>query len=155
MSPPVQDRRQQAVGYLVAVLVTAAAAGVTQILRPLVAPSVTPPFILAVAIAALFGGSGPGALASLLSVLALSYWFFPPIDLDNPADLARLTLFLVVAVVITWIAGAAHRHRLHAAEQATESERLRRLADQLAAKAEEATARFARASPRRGRCRRR
>jgi PAS domain S-box-containing protein len=138
MSPPVQDRRQQAVGYLVAVLVTAAAAGVTQVLRPLVAPSVTPPFILAVAIAALFGGSGPGALASLLSVLALNYWFFPPINLDNPADLARLILFVVVAVVITMIAGTAHRHRLHAAAEARDSERLRRLADKLAAEAEEA-----------------
>ena len=141
MSPPVLDRRQQAVGYLVAVLLTAAAAGVTQALRPLVAPSVTPPFILAVAIAALFGGSGPGALATLLSILALSYWFFPPIDLDNPADLARLILFVAVAVVITLIAGSAHRHRLHAAEEATESERLRRRADQLAAEAEEATRR--------------
>jgi two-component system, cell cycle sensor histidine kinase and response regulator CckA len=139
MSPPVQDRRRQAVGYLVAVLVTAAAAGVTQLIRPLVAPSVTPPFILAVAIAALFGGSGPGALASLLSVLALSYWFFPPIDLDNPADLARLILFVVVAIAITLIAGAAHRLRSLAAREARESERLRRLADQLAAEAAEAT----------------
>jgi two-component system cell cycle sensor histidine kinase/response regulator CckA len=92
-----------------------------------------------VAVAALFGGSGPGALASLLSVLALNYWFFPPINLDNPADLARLILFVVVAIVITMIAGAAHRHRVHAAAEATESERLRRLADQLAAEAEEAT----------------
>ena len=139
MSPPVQDRRRQAVGYLVAVLVTAAAAGVTQLIRPLVAPSVTPPFILAVAIAALFGGSGPGALASFLSVLALSYWFFPPIDLDNPADLARLILFVVVAIAITLIAGAAHRLRSLAAGEARESERLRRLADQLAAETAEAT----------------
>jgi two-component system cell cycle sensor histidine kinase/response regulator CckA len=141
MSPAAQDRRQQAVSYLVAVLVTAVAAAVTQVIRPLVAPSVTPPFILAVAIAALYGGRGPGALASLLSVLTLSYWFFPPIHLDAAADLARLTLFLVVAIVITGIAGAAHRHRLHAAGQARESERLRRLAEQLAAKAEEATRR--------------
>ena len=137
MSPAVQDRRQQATGYLVAVLVTAAAAGVTQILRPLVGPSVTPPFILAVAIAALFGGTGPGALACVLSALALSYWFFPAIHLANPGDLARLLLFLVVAIVITGISGAAHRHRARADGQARESERLRRLADQYAAKAEE------------------
>jgi PAS domain S-box-containing protein len=140
MSPPFQDRRRQAVGYLVAVLVTAAAAGVTQVLRLLVpAPSVTPLFILAVAIAALFGGIGPGALASLLSALALSYWFLPPLNVDNPADLVRLILFLVVAAVITWIAGAAHRHQSRADRQAWESERLRRLADELAAKAEQAT----------------
>lgn len=139
MSPPVQDRRQQAVGYLVAVLVTAAAAGVTQVLRPLVAPSVMPLFILAVAIAALFGGVGPGALASFLSLAALSYWFYTPVSLDNPADLTRLILFLVVATVITGIGGAAHRHRSNADRQARESERLRRLSDQLAAKAEQAT----------------
>jgi PAS domain S-box-containing protein len=138
MSPPVQDRRQQAIGYLVAVLATAAAAGVTQVFRLLVpAPSVTPLFILAVAIAALFGGIGPGALASLLSALALSYWFLPPLNVENPADLIRLILFLVVATVITWIAGAAHRHRSHADRQARESERLRRLADELAARAEQ------------------
>ena len=139
MSPPVQDRRQQAVGYLVAILVTVAAAGVTQIIRPLVAPSVTPPFILAVAIAALFGGIGPGALASFLSALALSYWFFPPFNLDSPADLARLTLFLVVAIAITGIAGAAHRHRSRAEGESRKSERLRRLAEQLATRAEEST----------------
>jgi two-component system cell cycle sensor histidine kinase/response regulator CckA len=139
MSPPVRDRRHQAVGYLVAVLVTAAAGGVTQVIRPLVAPSVTPLFILAVAIAAMFGGSGPGALACLLSAFMLSYWFFPPIHFDNPADLAHVLLFLVVAIVITWIAGAAHLHRSRADGQARESERLRRLADELAAKAEEAT----------------
>jgi two-component system cell cycle sensor histidine kinase/response regulator CckA len=139
MTPPVQDRRQQAVGYLVAVVATAAAAGVTQVLRPLVAPSVTPPFILAVAITAMFGGSGPGVLACLLSAVTLSYWFFPSHNLDNPADLARMLVFLVVAIVITGIAGAAHRHRSRADGQARESERLRRLADGLAAKAEEAT----------------
>jgi PAS domain S-box-containing protein len=137
MSPAVPDRRQQATGYLVAVLLTVAAAGVTQVLRPLVAPSVTPPFILAVAIAALFGGTGPGALACILSALTLSYWFFPPISFANPADLTRLLLFLVVAIVITIIAGAANQHRARADAQARESERLRRLADQLAAKAEE------------------
>ena len=137
MSPEARNRRHQAVSYLVAVLATAAAAGVTHVIRALVAPSVTPPFILAVAIAALYGAAG--ALASLLSILALSYWFFPPIHLDAPADLARLILFLVVAIVITGIAGAAHRQRAHAAGQSSESERLRRLADQLAAKAEEVT----------------
>jgi PAS domain S-box-containing protein len=142
MLPPVQDRRQQAVGYLVAVLVTAAAAGLTQVLRLLVpAPSVTPLFILAVAVAALFGGVGPGVLASLLSAVALSYWFLPPssvLNVDNPADLIRLILFLVVALVITWIAGAAQRHRLRSDEEARESERLRHLANELAAKAEQA-----------------
>jgi two-component system cell cycle sensor histidine kinase/response regulator CckA len=139
MSPADQTRRRQAIGYLVAVLVTAAAAGVTQLIRPLVAPNVTPPFILAVAIAVVFGGIGPGFLASLLSALTLSSWFFPAINLDNPPDLARLLLFLVVAIVITWIAGAAHRHRSSADEQGRKSERLRGLADQLAAKAQEAT----------------
>jgi PAS domain S-box-containing protein len=114
--------------------------------QPLVAPSVTPPFILAVAIAALYGGRGPGALATILSLIALGYWFFPPFDLETPADLARQTLFLVVAGITAWIAGTVHHQRWLAVQQAQQNERLREAADeaarearQAAAKAEEST----------------
>jgi two-component system, cell cycle sensor histidine kinase and response regulator CckA len=132
MAPAARNRHQQAVSYLVAVLVTAAAAGIAQVIRPLVAPSVTPPFMLAVAIAALVGGRGPGALASLLSVVTLSYWFWPRTHLDTPADLAPQILFVVVAIVITEIVSAVHRHRWQAAGQAREGERLAEAQDAMA-----------------------
>ena len=134
----------------------AAAAGVTQVLRPLVAPSVTPPFILAVAIAALFGGIGPGALATLLSALALNYWFFPahrprqprrsrppdPLRCGGPRHHPDRG--------VRSRASAAHRRGGHGRANACAgwltSWPLRR---------RRRPARFARASPRRGRCRRR
>jgi PAS domain S-box-containing protein len=128
-----------ALAYLLAVVATVVAIGVTWIVEPLVAPSVTPPFILAVAIAALYGGRGPGALASLLSVAALSYWFFPRFHLDTPADLARQAMFLVVATVTTWLAGTVHRQRWLAVQRAQENERLRAVAETAAVKAGEAT----------------
>jgi PAS domain S-box-containing protein len=132
MSPVSQDRRQQILRYLLAVGVTAAAVVVTRFIQPLVAPSVTPPFILAVAVAALYGGRGPGALATLLGVAALSHWFFPPFRLGTSADLARQVMFLVVAAVTTWIAGTVNRHRWAAVREAGEKERLRQVAEEAA-----------------------
>jgi PAS domain S-box-containing protein len=138
MSRPSQDQRQQLLGYAVAVVVTVAAVVVTKVVQPLVAPSVTPPFILAVAIAALYGGIGPGALAALLSSIALSLWFLPPFHLDTPPDVARQVMFLVVAVITAWIAGTVHRQRWLARRQAEENERLRLVAEEAATKARQA-----------------
>jgi len=56
MPPAPQHQRQQAVRYFLAIVVTAAAVVVAQLVRQLVSPTVAPPFILAVAIAALYGG---------------------------------------------------------------------------------------------------
>jgi PAS domain S-box-containing protein len=140
------DQRHPLVRYLLAFVVAVSAVGVTWAIRPLVAPSVTPPFILAVAIAALYGGTGPGVLAALLSLLALAYWFFPPLRLDTPADLARLVMFLVVAAITAVIAGTVQRQRWNAVREAREKERLRQAAEEAAqlaklaaTRAEEAT----------------
>src|SRR5689334_2499347 len=120
-----QDPRRSALRYALAVLTTAVAVVVTRAIQPLVWPSVTPFFILAVAVAALYGGSGPGVLASLLSVTALGYWFFPPFGsfaIQSRADFAREATFLVVAAVMVWIAGSVETQRLRAAERGRENE---------------------------------
>jgi PAS domain S-box-containing protein len=132
MAPVPQEQRQQALRYLLAVAVTGVAVILTRAIQPFVAPSVTPPFILAVIIASLYGGKGPGALASILGVGAMSYWFFPPFSVDTPADLARQLMFLVVAGVTTWVAGSVHRQRWLAIRQAEENERLRQVAENAA-----------------------
>ena len=137
-----QDPRRSALRYALAVLTTAVAVVVTRAIQPLVWPSVTPFFILAVAVAALYGGRGPGVLASLLSVTALGYWFFPPFGsfaIQNRADFAREATFLVVAAAMVWIAGSVETQRLRAAERGRENERLRRVAEDAAALAEAAT----------------
>jgi PAS domain S-box-containing protein len=132
MSPVPREQRQQVLRYLLAVAVTGVAVIVTRAIQPFVAPSVTPPFILAVIIASLYGGTGPGALASILGVGAMSYWFFPPFSVDTPADLARQAMFLIVAGVTTRVVGTVHRKRWLAIRQAEENERLRRLAEDAA-----------------------
>ena len=116
--------------YLIALLATAAAVAVMRLIQPFVAPSVTPPFILAVAVAALYGGRGPGGLAAVLSVAALSLWFFPSLHTDTLADLARQLMFALVATVIALIAGSAHDQRRRALRQAIENDRLRHGAEQ-------------------------
>jgi PAS domain S-box len=137
-----QDARRTALRYALAVLTTAVAVVVTRAIQPLVWPSVTPFFILAVAVAALYGGSVPGVLASLLSVVALGYWFFPPFGsfaIQSRADFAREATFLVVAAVMVWIASSVETQRLRAAERGRENERFRRVAEDAAALAEVAT----------------
>jgi PAS domain S-box-containing protein len=130
--------RERVLRYLLAVVAPAAAAIVLGAVRPLVSPSVTPPFLLAVAITALYGGKGPGALASLLSAAALNYWFFPPLG-----GVAVLGMFLAVAAVIAWIAGSCHDQRRRAVEQAGEYARLHEVAEKTAAQAEAAAAELA------------
>ncbi len=139
MSPVSQDQHQQALRYLLAVVAPAAATIVAWVAQPLIGPSITLPFILAVGIAALYGGMGPGALASLLSVATLSYFFFPPIGsfaIASPNDLARQLMFVVVAAVTTWIAGTVHRQRWLEVRQVQENERPRRVAEEAATEAE-------------------
>ena len=132
-----RNHRRQLPGYLVAVGATAAAALVMHVLQPFVAPSVALPFILAVTIAALYGGVGPALLAVLLGTAALSYWFLPPFRLETPADLAPELMFLVVATIIAWVAGSVHRQRWTAVRQARENERLRRAAEEISRQAQE------------------
>jgi two-component system, cell cycle sensor histidine kinase and response regulator CckA len=133
--------RQRALECLLAVAVTAAAAVATRALQPLISPSITPLFILAVAIASLYGGRGAGALACVLSVAAMSYWFFEPagsFHVQRGEDIARQLLFLAVAGVTAWIAGGAHAQRSQAVRQAEENERLRQVAEEAASEAEAA-----------------
>ncbi|UBF26767.1 PAS domain S-box protein [Kovacikia minuta CCNUW1] len=60
-------------------------------------------FYIAVAISTWFGGRQPGILAIVLSTLALTYFFIPPIhqiQISNVDDVLRLTLFVMVALII-------------------------------------------------------
>jgi PAS domain S-box-containing protein len=124
--------------YVLASVAVAAATLTTLALQPMIAASATPLFILAVAIAALYGGRAGGAAATGLSVAALGYWFVPPVHLDGSADVARLLLFLVVATAITWIGGSVHEERRRAQQQAAENAHLRRRAENATVDAERA-----------------
>jgi PAS domain S-box-containing protein len=121
MSPDPDSEGSRNRRYALALAATAAGVIVALLLRPLIYPSVLAPFLLPVAVAALYGGIGPAVVASLLSAAALIYWFFPPfhaLGIDASADVARLLVFLVVAAVITWMGGMVRNQRWKAMQAA-------------------------------------
>ena len=61
----------------------------------------------AVLVASWQGGWGPGLLATALAALADDYFFIPPVhSLDfNPANLARITVFLGVSLLTSYLTG--------------------------------------------------
>ena len=115
-SPELEKEAEIAARYALAVAATAAAVLVGKLLQPFISLSVSPPFLLAVAVAALYGGIGPGAIASLLSAAAMDYLFFPPLHALStaPGDAARLIVFLVAAAVISWLGGTVRNQRWNA-----------------------------------------
>lgn len=59
-------------------------------------------YVLGVVIAATLGGAAAGVLASLISFLALNFFFTPPVHtlvVERPEDLLALAAFLAVSVV--------------------------------------------------------
>ena len=132
-APPLPRAR-----YALAVLAPIAVVLVTKGIQLLLEPTLNPAFSVAVAIAALFGGWGPGAIASVLSTVGFT--FFPHL-LAGPDGVVRIIQFLVIATVITWIGGLAYRHRWLAVSQADENARLRGVAERAAREAEEAATR--------------
>lgn len=65
----------------------------------------------AVMVAALYGGLGPGLVASALATLASAFFFMPPtrsLDISFD-DFAHLVAFTVVAVLLSWLSGTRRR----------------------------------------------
>ena len=95
------------VRYGIGVVVVAASFGLSAMLGHLVAQA---PFILfwpAVLGIAVFLGAGPAILASVLSVIAVAYWFIEPrrsLKLEDPATLFPLITFAVAASVVSVLA---------------------------------------------------
>jgi PAS domain S-box-containing protein len=122
--------RTRILAYLVAVGAVAVATAIDLALLPYLSPNVTPVFFLAVAIAAWYGGILPGIGASVLSLLVLVVWFYPPTQgLMGEGPNLRAIVFLIVAAGMSVIGGMAHRGRHLALEQARENLGLRRRAE--------------------------
>jgi PAS domain S-box-containing protein len=79
------------------------------------------PFTLAVMVAALFGGRGPGIAATALSALGAAWFFLAPIHsfaVANPAARADLALFVLVGCLISLLAGHSRESHLSTARAA-------------------------------------
>ncbi|GLC26982.1 PAS domain S-box protein [Roseisolibacter agri] len=69
-------------------------------------------YVMALALAAWYGGLGPGLLGTALSVLALTYFFVPPYFALFPltrSDAIRVALFAASGVTISWVSHLLRR----------------------------------------------
>jgi diguanylate cyclase (GGDEF)-like protein len=92
--------------YGLAVGLSALALILMLLLRPLMEHSIFLLFVAAVAVSALYGGLGPGLVASLLSALATDYFFLEsqntlPSEME---ETLRLGIFLSTGLIISWLA---------------------------------------------------
>jgi CheY-like chemotaxis protein len=116
-----QSSSSGGLGWLLAVLGPAGAAGLGLMLRPQLEPHVLPPFLLAIAGAALLGGLGPGLFAAALSAVAVNYWFFPPPDLlgfTSQADLVAQLVFWASSLLVAALCAWSRAWRLRAENEA-------------------------------------
>ena len=85
------------------------------------------PFAAAVALATWYGGSGPGLLASVLSIFAIDFSFLPPIgsiELTHSEELVDSLVFLLVALTIGATTAAMRRARELAERRALDVEEM-------------------------------
>lgn len=101
----------------IAVALTIAALGATLVIQPLLGSEPSLMFVAAVALSTRYGGRGAGLLSGALSLLALDYFFVPPlgsIDLSHPLQLMHLAVFLFIALLVGESTAALRRARLTA-----------------------------------------
>src|SRR5205809_5629581 len=111
LKPMVSQSPSRLVGYLGAVLAVMFAAAGTYAIYNWIAPSISILFFPAVVIPAMYGGYGPALAATILSTVALAYFFVPPrysfnIGID---DAVRLGVFVLVAFATAWLSSARRR----------------------------------------------
>lgn len=112
--------------YGIAVLLTAAATAVVFLLNVQFSRSFYSTIVIAVILSAWIGGLGPALLSSVVSVLAINYFFQPPryqLSIGRMSDVAQLAIFAAAAVLISFLtrgrdlaraeAGQATRQALH------------------------------------------
>jgi PAS domain S-box-containing protein len=98
--------------YGLAVLAVTLALLLTLWLWPLLERSMFAVFLMAVLASAVYGGLGPWLLATILSVLAISYFFMPPLHslaINSWQDIVRLGLFGLGALLILIFSEARKR----------------------------------------------
>jgi two-component system sensor histidine kinase KdpD len=91
-------------------------------------------YVLAVVLAAALGGVAAGIAASLLSFLALNFFFTSPLHtfaVGSPSDFVSLVVFLVVAVVVGVLLSTALSAKSRAEEREEESRALNEVATRL------------------------
>ncbi len=112
--------------YLVPVVAVGVAFGLTALLEPFVSRVIFILFWPAVMITAATSGLGPAILASLLTVLLVEFWFLPPRHTFGvqPADTVTLSIFLVMAAIVSALADRRRVAEARAAAAARDNAQL-------------------------------
>ena len=134
---PIRPLRRTLISYLVAALSVAFAVIITLFIGPAIKHSATL-FFCSVMLTSWYGGLWPGVLAGIISVLALDYYFIPPLYAlgIGPEDVADLIAFVATALFISWLNG----------DQKRAKESIRRARDELDERVRERTADLKRAN---------
>lgn len=96
--------REQLLQYTIALLSVALALGATLLLKAYLTPTPAALFFAAVMVSAWYGGLGPGLLTTVLSTLAVNYFFFEPVyslNIININFLVPLLVFMLTAGLIS------------------------------------------------------
>src|SRR5690242_2815309 len=98
-------------GGLVAVGATGLTVLVVLPVRVLIEPLPAPPFLLTVMIVAWLAGFPAASITTLLSSVALDYWFIPPIGVITSTwqEVASTLTFAVIGIAVAWLT-ATRRH---------------------------------------------
>ncbi|HEV8343993.1 MAG TPA: ATP-binding protein [Candidatus Binatia bacterium] len=105
------DSPSPLLGYGVSVVTVVAALSLNLLSWPLVQGTPSSLFFAAVMVSSWYGGLGPGLLATVLSAIALDYFFITPVhslSLDWSA-IVRLSVFLLVALLTSYLTAARKR----------------------------------------------
>ncbi len=109
--------------YGVTILCVAIALAITLLLVRWLYPTTTPLFLVAVMVSAWYGGWQSGLLATVLSTLAINYFFIEPfysLDILNVATGVRLSTFLTAAVAISLL-DQSRRRALNSTREALQA----------------------------------
>jgi PAS domain S-box-containing protein len=103
-----RPRRADLTHYGLAILAVAATIGLKTALSPLIDPKLWPLMlaIVPVLFSAWFGGWGPGLVATILTALAVDFFYMEPLYGVGGYDTQkafRLTLFLIEGAVLSWL----------------------------------------------------
>ncbi|MCC5655852.1 PAS domain S-box protein [Nostoc sp. XA010] len=109
--------REQLLHYGIALLSFALALGATLLLNAYLTATPAALFYVAVMVSAWYGGLGPGLLATVLSTLAINYFFFKPFEPHNITNLSRLVP-LVVFILAAGLISSLNESRLTAQRKA-------------------------------------
>ncbi|MBE9014184.1 PAS domain-containing protein, partial [Pseudanabaenaceae cyanobacterium LEGE 13415] len=99
---------RRSLAYCISIGSTAIALSLSLLLAPLITHTIGAFFYIAIALATWYGGLRPGLLAVILSLMAVNYFFIPPLYQILPSNLEetlRSGLFLTVSVIITVTSG--------------------------------------------------